>query len=119
MNRLEPISYQLEIEVSRPVRVAVGKLGALRVQAGRYVYTGSARRNLEARVSRHLTGGRSKRWHVDYLLAAPQVRIVGVTMSAVAECRLNRRTPGITLFPGFGSSDCRKGCRSHLKYQGS
>lgn len=111
------VSYQLHIEVCKPVRVAVGRLGTLLFPAGSYVYTGSARKNLPARVRRHLTGGRSKRWHVDYLLAEPHVRITAVKMSTSGECTLNRRTRGVVLFPGFGSSDCRSGCRSHLKYR--
>jgi Uri superfamily endonuclease len=111
------VSYQLKIEVCKPVRVAVGRMGTLLFPAGSYVYTGSARKNIEARVRRHLTGGGSKRWHVDYLLAEPHVRITAVKMSTSGECALNRRTRGAVLFPGFGSSDCRSGCRSHLKYQ--
>lgn len=113
----ELVTYQLQIEVCKPVRVAVGRLGTLRFPAGSYVYTGSARKNIGARVRRHLTGGRSKRWHVDYLLAEPHVRITAVKMSTSGECTLNRRTRGVVLFPGFGSSDCRSGCRSHLKYR--
>jgi Uri superfamily endonuclease len=113
------VSYQLTIEIGKPVQVTVGRLGAFLFPAGRYVYTGSARKNIEARVRRHLTGGKSKRWHVDYLLAAPHVRIAGVTLSRLEECALNHGTPGVVLFPGFGSSDCIAGCRSHLKYQGA
>ncbi len=113
-----PISYQLQIEVREPVHVAVGSLGPLLLPAGLYIYTGSARKNIHARVQRHLTGGKSKRWHVDYLLAAPNVRVAGVKFSTVEECALNRRTRGAVLFPGLGSSDCRRGCGSHLKYLG-
>jgi Uri superfamily endonuclease len=46
------ISYQLGIEVRRPVRIGVGRLGQFLFPAGRYVYTGSAKRNLEARIAR-------------------------------------------------------------------
>jgi Uri superfamily endonuclease len=116
-SHLEPVSYQLKIKVCAPVCVAVGRLGTLLFPAGSYVYTGSARKNIGARVRRHHTGGRSKRWHVDYLLAEPHVRITAVKMSTLGECALNRRTRGFVLFPGFGSSDCRSGCGSHLKYQ--
>ncbi len=113
-----PISYQLQIEILKPVRVTVGNLGPLRLPAGLYVYTGSARKNIHARVRRHLTGGKSKRWHVDYLLTAPNVRVAGVKLSTAEECALNRSTRGAVLFPGLGSSDCRRGCGSHLKYLG-
>ena len=114
-----PISYQLHIEIDHAVLVNVGRLGTFLFSAGQYVYTGSAKKNIDARVRRHLTGGKAKRWHVDHLLAAPHVRITGVTLSGLEECRLNRGTRGAVLFPGFGSSDCRAGCRSHLKYRGA
>jgi Uri superfamily endonuclease len=48
------ISYQLLIEVPRPVRCTVGRLGKIGFPAGRYVYTGSAKRALEVRIARHL-----------------------------------------------------------------
>lgn len=43
-------SYQLLIEVSRPLRCVIGRLGEFDFPIGRYMYTGSARRNLEPRV---------------------------------------------------------------------
>ncbi len=110
-------SYQLLIELQRPCRVRIGCLGAFAFPPGRYVYTGSARRNLESRVRRHLSRHKRLRWHIDYLLAAAGVRVVRVRLSGAKECRLNRRTCGRVLVPGFGSSDCRSGCGSHLKYQ--
>ena len=59
------------------------------------------------------------RWHIDFLLGAPGVKITEVTRSCRDECRLNQASPGRILVPGFGSSDCNAGCRSHLKYLGS
>lgn len=81
------------IEVTRPVRVTIGRFGSFRFVAGRYIYTGSARHNFAARVARHLRQEKTLRWHIDYLLAAP----------------------GNVPLPGFGASDCRAGCGSHLK----
>jgi Uri superfamily endonuclease len=108
-------TYQLLIEVGRDLELQVGALGLCRFPAGTYVYTGSARRNLEARVERHLRRDKPLRWHVDYLLVAPDVRIVRVEFSQLPECQLNARTKGEIPVPGFGASDCRKGCGSHLK----
>ena len=108
-------SYQLVIEVRRDLELEVGALGRCHFPAGTYVYTGSARRHLEARIKRHLRRDKPLRWHVDYLLAAPDVRIVEVQRSQLPECRLNARTEGEIPVPGFGASDCRKGCGSHLK----
>jgi len=114
-----PVSYQLVIEVRSPVRCSVGRLGVVDLPAGTYVYTGSARRNFEGRLARHVRATKRLRWHVDYLLAAPGVRIVKVVRSVRDECRLNQSVKGTVLVPRFGASDCTVGCGAHLKYLGS
>jgi len=111
-------TYQLFIEIARPVRATIGLLGSFAFPTGRYIYTGSARRNFEARVARHLRKEKTLRWHIDYLLAAPGVRIAAVRRYVEDECAINRATPGVVLIDGFGASDCRAGCGSHLKYLG-
>jgi Uri superfamily endonuclease len=112
-------TYQLLIDVTRPVQVRIGRLGEFRLAAGRYVYTGSARRNLETRIARHARRDKRLRWHIDYLLACRDVRLAQVRRSKVPECALNHRTRGTIPVPGFGASDCRAGCVSHLKYRGA
>lgn len=112
------ISYQLAIDVPRRLRLQIGRLGAFVFPAGHYVYTGSARRNLAARIARHLRQRKALRWHIDYLLAAPGVRIAGVITSPRPECVLNQVCRGKPLAEGFGASDCRAGCGAHLKYLG-
>lgn len=114
----EAITYQLQIEVAQPVRIAVGRLGTFLFPAGLYVYTGSARRNIEARIARHLSKKKTLRWHIDYLLASPKAKVVSVKRSSQAECDLNQKVRGEVLVPGFGASDCRNGCGSHLQYLG-
>ena len=109
------VAYQLVIEVARPVRITVGSLGRCAFPAGRYVYTGSAMRNPEARIARHLARAKTLRWHIDYLLNAPGVRIVDVLRFEEPECAVNRGTAGEIVVPRFGASDCRAGCGSHLK----
>lgn len=110
-----PRTYQLVIRVARPLRIAVGRFGCFAFPAGDYVYTGSARRNFEARIARHLRKEKTLRWHIDYLLAATGVEVVEVRRSVRDECELNRATAGDIVVPGFGASDCRHGCGSHLK----
>ena len=108
-------TYQLAIRIAAPVRIAVGRLGVFDFPAGDYVYTGSAKRNLEARIARHLATQKKFHWHIDYLLAAPGVSIREVRRFAAPECEINARQVGEILVPGFGASDCRAGCGSHLK----
>ena len=115
---MKAVTYQLVIRVREAIQITVGKLGVLEFPAGYYVYTGSARKCIQARVRRHVTGGGPKHWHIDYLLGSPQAQVAGVRLFRASECALNRRTRGAVLFPGFGSSDCKNACGSHLKYAG-
>ncbi|HEY6898152.1 MAG TPA: GIY-YIG nuclease family protein [Rhodocyclaceae bacterium] len=110
-----PITYQLLIELRQPLRLQIGRLGLCDFAAGRYIYTGSARRNFEARVARHLSPTKRLHWHIDYLLTAPGVAVVDVRRYVEDECAINRATPGSVPIPGFGASDCRAGCGGHLK----
>lgn len=116
-------AYRLTIRLARAVRLRVGRLGRVSLPAGRYVYCGSARRNLPARVRRHLRRGKRRRWHVDYLLAHPAASVVEVrTSTQRGECDFvaqARRSGGRAVVPGFGSSDCRRGCPAHLIYMGT
>jgi len=113
------VSYQLAIALAVPTRITIGRLGVFDFPAGHYVYTGSARRNLETRITRHLRRDKLLHWHIDYLLTTPGAEVTGVERFAQAECALNRKTVGAVLVPGFGASDCRAGCSSHLKYLGA
>lgn len=112
-------TYQLLIEVTEPLRVGVGRLGTFDFPAGLYVYTGSALQNFEARVRRHLSTAKKMHWHIDYLLAAPGVRVREVLRHATAECMVNQSIAAAMPVPGFGASDCRAGCGSHLKWLGA
>ncbi len=108
-------SYQLFIEISDPITIQIGRLGKFTFPAGSYVYSGSAKKRLEARINRHLRKDKKTRWHIDYILNHPLVRIVRVERSELPECTLSQQTAGQIIVPGFGSSDCRAGCGSHLK----
>jgi len=111
--------YQLWLRVSVGLRVTVGRLGRFTFPAGRYVYTGRASRGLRARVLRHVHGAERKHWHIDYLLSRPDVRVTRVVLAAddpQEECPVNRKlaASGCCVAPGFGASDCRAGCETHL-----
>lgn len=112
------ITYQLQIRVKQDLRLKVGALGGCRFPAGRYVYTGSAKRNLAARIARHFCPAKRLRWHIDYLLCCAGVEVLRVRRYRAAECAVNQRTRGSVPVPGFGASDCRAGCGAHLRYLG-
>jgi endonuclease-3 len=116
-------AYLLWLEVRRKINVAAGALGEIGLEPGTYIYVGSARRNIGARVARHrrLADGKAGRvhWHIDYLLTHPGVRLARVAACAGAdECsvskQLARRGGTSAAVPRFGASDCRGGCPAHL-----
>ncbi len=113
------VTYQLHISLQQAQQIRVGCLARFLFPAGHYLYTGSARRNLSARVRRHLSRQKKRRWHIDYLLMASAARVTAVGLFSETECRCNQRINGEILLSGFGASDCRAQCGSHLKYLGN
>ena len=109
-------SYQLFINVTKEINIKVGKLGRFIFPAGSYVYIGSAKKNIDKRIERHLSKKKNLHWHIDYLLNNDAVQIINTKKSEITECILNKKTKGTIIIDGFGSSDCNLCCRSHLKY---
>ena len=108
-------SYQLNIDLARDIEVGIGKLGIYNFPRGKYIYTGSAKKNIDSRLKRHLAKKKNLHWHIDYLLDHDRSKIVKIIKSELDECQLNKNTIGKFIVKGFGSSDCRKNCLSHLK----
>ncbi|MFH1625886.1 MAG: GIY-YIG nuclease family protein [Pseudomonadota bacterium] len=111
--------YNLIIYLGSDKLIPIGKLGSFLFKKGYYIYTGSAKKGLKARVERHKRRGKAIHWHIDYLLE--EATIIDVKVSneeSSTECRLNERIFQIggaeLVTPGFGASDCK--CRSHLAY---
>ena len=75
------VAYQIYFRLGVPITLTIGKLGSRDFPAGDYVYTGSARRNIRARVLRHLERVKSLHWHIDYLLSSPVVSISRIILS--------------------------------------
>ena len=111
-------SYQIHIRIKAETNIKVGKLGIFTFPAGSYIYTGSAKRNIKARVQRHQSTKKKLRWHIDYLLASRHAVIQRIELFDEEECHLNKRTDGTILINRFGAADCRHRCGSHLKYIG-
>ncbi|OIJ14317.1 nuclease [Anaerobacillus alkalilacustris] len=96
--------------------IMIGKLGRFSFQKGIYVYVGSAKRNIQSRIERHLKKEKKQRWHFDYLRPFVQVVEVETFSGEEGECQLFHRlmieNKGSIPVRGFGSSDCK--CRAHL-----
>lgn len=120
-----PGVYTLLLVITAPTTVRVGKLGIHRFPAGPYAYTGSAlgarSTTLRHRIHRHLRSNKRLHWHIDYLLAAEEARVQAVLFAETSEpleCPFATAIAGLLgaaiVVPGFGASDCRGGCPSHL-----
>ena len=116
-------AYLIHLQLERDIEAETGRLGPVRLPAGRYVYAGSARRGLEARIARHHRQWAERRtvrrWHIDAVLAHPSCRwLLAQRFPGGHECALAQaiaHLSGATVpVPGFGASDCRNGCPAHL-----
>ena len=118
-------TYQLRVKVQRTITVRIGALGNLSFPRGIYVYTGRAKRALQARIKRHRVLQKKPFWHIDYLLNHQNVRLTEIRVVSndpAKECLQNRRLeklPDSQPVPRFGSSDCTSTCQGHLVRVGS
>lgn len=117
--------YTLIILMKTSDNIAVGRLGTFTFPGGYYAYTGSAMTSLRKRAERHMKKTKTKHWHIDFLLTSDHTELTSVVASSAAqniECRVNKALLEIARasipVPGFGASDCRRGCESHLIYFG-
>ena len=119
--------YTLLLFLSKQVCLNIGRLGKQRFPMGYYTYTGSAlgkgASSLKHRIARHLRKEKRRFWHIDYLLANKNVSVEAVIVAETnenMECKTNQHIKTImeakVPVKGFGASDCRKNCKSHLLY---
>jgi len=111
-------AYALFLRLGSTATVTLGKARGGYIEAGRFVYCGSANGpgGLRARLRRHFRADKPRHWHIDQLTGMA-AEIVAVAVPGGDECRLVEcllRHPGFEIaYPGFGSSDCNT-CKSHL-----
>lgn len=110
--------YAIYLVIEKNIKVEVGKLGMFSFPPGTYIYIGSAKRNLEARIKRHVKKEKKQRWHFDYLRPFGEVVQVETFDDTNSECKLFEKKlkelDGKVIAKKFGSSDCK--CISHLIY---
>ena len=118
--------YTLLIELKQEIKIKVGKLGVYEFPKGIYTYTGSAlgkgATDLRGRLQRHISITKNHHWHIDYLLSADESHIKHIIFfetSRQEECNTVKELislGGKVNVKGFGASDCRAGCNSHLLF---
>jgi len=119
-------AYILVSHLKKNSKIKIGKLGSIVFQKGYYCYVGSADGrsvNIENRTARHERIASEKRgnlkWHIDYFLVNPNVSLVDIEkIDKGDECRISKilEKSARKTITGFGSSDCKNGCRGHLHY---
>jgi Uri superfamily endonuclease len=115
--------YILEIQVPKNFSLGIPKFKGKKINSGFYYYVGSAQKNLEQRINRHLRKDKKLHWHIDHLTKPErnQIKSILVFQDHVKdfECRLVSDLEIIYNFlhpiRSFGNSDC-KICKSHLLY---
>jgi Uri superfamily endonuclease len=118
--------YALILEVKKKENIKIGKVKEYVFLPGPYIYVGSAlgtrSNNVENRLKRHFSSSKKNFWHVDYLLANPEVEPVQAFYAKTdekMECKLSAqlaKCSRLISFKGFGNSDCLQGCKTHLYY---
>jgi len=94
---------------------SIGGLGEVLFRQGYYLYVGSARRHLQARINRHVRRLKNHFWHIDYLREhADIVATVPFRGTLTRECDIAQSVARMADWQveGFGSSDCV--CAAHL-----
>ena len=114
-------AYALLFSLPVSAHLKIGRLGEFDFPLGNQVYLGSGfgSGGLAARLRHHFTHLALPHWHVDFL--HPAARLLGaawVITDQRLECAWARKLTGLPgayiPAPGFGASDCRQGCASHL-----
>jgi Uri superfamily endonuclease len=115
--------YILIIQCDQPSILPVKKFNNITFPAGYYYYIGSAQKNMQPRIKRHLSDVKKIHWHIDYLTTNKNFKIKEVILfknkRKSYECILSQDF--LKYFNSevkaheFGNSDCTK-CISHLYY---
>lgn len=121
--------YVLTLKVDKTVALDLKSIRAPPLEPGLYVYVGSAMgsgsTSLERRIARHFRLDKKIHWHIDHLLKESKgpLSAVWARSEDSVECQLvetiANQAPFVVISKGFGASDCKMGCYSHLfKYIG-
>ncbi len=110
-------AYLLVVSVREPIALKPGRLPTHKLEAGWYVYSGSAYGSggIRSRVARHFRTVTPHHWHIDYLTREKE--LYAMAFPGNGECALIAELKSSPSFKvaikNFGSTDCRV-CESHL-----
>ena len=109
-------AYLLVLENAASFTAPVGKLGEVNFMKGFYIYIGSARKNLKARLDRHSRMRKNIHWHIDHIVPAKMKILKTFPIRRKDDVEENLAGELLDIchgfIHGFGSSDSRQ--PSHL-----
>ncbi len=113
-------SYLLMFTLDQTLYIDIGKYREVFFQEGNYLYAGSAfgPGGLNARVKRHLSTDKKKKWHLDWIRPSLSFISGWYILGKNLECEWSQkisRMDGVFI-PLFkmGASDCKQGCPAHF-----
>src|SRR5271165_6614689 len=119
IEQARPGTYVLVLSSRSTDLIQIGRLGALQLQSGFYVYVCSAlgQGGVRARLAHHLKLSRRPHWHIDYVRAHTEVEGIWYCLDDrrlehIWAERISLAEGASVPLSGFGSADCR--CESHL-----
>lgn len=107
--------YLFVLSLAEACDIVIGAKGSMHFPKGYYVYAGSAKKNLAARLARHQRKRKHLHWHIDYLRQATAVvAAIPIRTAADLEHSLAQAVGTVAdwRIDGFGCTDCT--CPSHL-----
>jgi len=101
----------LEKRTSSPVPL---RTQSVFMKRGVYLYVGSAKRGMQARLARHVRKEKRLFWHIDYVTSRADVTVKAIFLSSRKECATLREISDLGILFGrrLGASDCT--CPSHF-----
>ena len=113
-------AYAILFSLLSDCQTYIPKYGHVIFKKGFYVYSGSAKKNLIHRVTRHSKKDKKVKWHIDYFSVLDLVQTLKIFLfSDKSECEINSffyANGGKEIIKKFGSTDCKKKCPSHFLY---
>ena len=113
-------AYAILFYLSSDSLVYIPRYGHVNFKKGFYIYSGSAKKNLIHRVTRHSKKDKKIKWHIDYFSVLDSVTTLKKFLFFdKTECEINSffcANGGKTLIKNFGSTDCKNNCHSHFLY---
>ena len=107
--------YMIVLQIRTEKDICIGARGDIRFPAGYYVYVGSAKKNLAARMARHQRRRKQMHWHIDYLRQEGDIiAVIPIRTADDLEHEIAQAVDTVADWhiAGFGCTDCH--CPSHL-----